>query len=469
MDSLRSSRAVTEGAGRALELLPEQQALTSAPRVEQTKAGTVVTFERANLDGKSYVMKLHLPKGAKVDFLKNGQVKIDSGGKGALTMRVDAQVPYPPLNPLPLSEMIHPQALKQFEQLDPKAPKTRQIYDALRALQFLSFQQATGPDGKPVPYSEKLLAGSWRFETYFGRDTMLTAMMLEDILTTAGLEVALGSVLDRISSTGQVAHEEDIGSFAERRRLQEPNGAAAAREQKPIFDYKMIDSDLMLPVLLDRYTKVADPKRLDALLARATPEGGTRRDAVVKNFEFIEKQAAQYDGSATSLLRIQEGLHVGDWRDSNPGLGGGVYPGSVNIDLVPNALRAMRDVLRSPGAEALQSRAQELGVDLGREVKPLRSRWRTANDHFKVTLSPDEMRSRLKTFLALPENQSQANRLLELRLGKDAKGSEVTLANFLRGAMPTAQRHVVHGAVARREGQAGRGSQLGRRDAAVPR
>src|SRR5262249_4419007 len=148
-----------------------------------------------------------------------------------------------------------------------------------------------------VPYSEKLLAGSWRFETYFGRDTMLTAMMLEDILTPAGLEIALGSVLDRISPQGQVAHEEDIGPFAERRQLLEGHGASAAREQKPIFDYKMIDSDLMLPVLLERFAKLAGPERLAAVLARSTPGGGTRLDAALKNVDFIAKQAARYDGS----------------------------------------------------------------------------------------------------------------------------------------------------------------------------
>ncbi|MGV8118858.1 MAG: hypothetical protein AB2L14_03740 [Candidatus Xenobiia bacterium LiM19] len=33
---------------------------------------------------------------------------------------------------------------------------------------------------------------------------------------------------------------------------------------------------------------------------------------------------------------------VGDWRDSEQGLGRGVYPGSVNVDLVSYSINAIR-------------------------------------------------------------------------------------------------------------------------------
>ena len=41
------------------------------------------------------------------------------------------------------------------------------------------------------------------------------------------------------------------------------------------------------------------------------------------------------------LIALKEGIPVGQWRDSNDGLGGGRYPYDVNIALMPAALRAI--------------------------------------------------------------------------------------------------------------------------------
>ncbi|MBK7858904.1 MAG: hypothetical protein IPJ65_09855 [Archangiaceae bacterium] len=443
LDSLRSVREITEGNGSALELLQEQRERVAAPRIEQQADQTVLTLQRQNLDGKTFELTLHFPAGTRVE-VREGAVHVAGSGKGPLEMRLDAQVPYPPMNPLPLSEMLSPQAVRRLEQLDPRDPKTTQLRDALRALQFLSFREAHGPDGTAVPYSE-LLAGSWRFQTYFGRDTMLTAMMLEPMLTPEGLEIALGSVLDRINAQGQVAHEEDIGPFAERQQLLEGD-VAAAREQKPVFDYKMIDGEMMLPLLLERYAKLASPERLREVLGKPTPSGGTRLEALRKNVDFLVEQAGKYDGSPKSLLRILDGEHVGDWRDSNAGLGGGVYPGSVNVDLVPNALGAAARVL------------SQLGEQAPAGLEAALKRWSSANGHFEVRLSPEELRARLKTFLELPSNAGQRERLLGLPLGKDAQGSEVVVERFLSGATP----------VALQEGYSFTALALDERGAAVP-
>ena len=63
-----------------------------------------------------------------------------------------------------------------------------------------------------LSYSEKLLAGAWRFLTYFGRDSMIAALLLQPVLSDTAIEAVIGAVLERINRTdGSVCHEETIG------------------------------------------------------------------------------------------------------------------------------------------------------------------------------------------------------------------------------------------------------------------
>lgn len=64
-------------------------------------------------------------------------------------------------------------------------------------------------------YTNKLLAGGWRFLTYFGRDSMISALLMEPILSYGeggALEAVIGAALERLNCTdGSVCHEETIG------------------------------------------------------------------------------------------------------------------------------------------------------------------------------------------------------------------------------------------------------------------
>lgn len=74
--------------------------------------------------------------------------------------------------------------------------------DLFKSLEFLS-------------YSTKLLAGAWRFLTYFGRDSMISALLMEPILNPGeggAIEAVIAGVLERVNRTdGSVCHEETIG------------------------------------------------------------------------------------------------------------------------------------------------------------------------------------------------------------------------------------------------------------------
>ena len=66
-----------------------------------------------------------------------------------------------------------------------------------------------------LSYTEKLLAGAWRFLTYFGRDSMIATLLLNPVLSQGAggaVEAVIGAVLERINKTdGSVCHEETIG------------------------------------------------------------------------------------------------------------------------------------------------------------------------------------------------------------------------------------------------------------------
>jgi hypothetical protein len=66
-----------------------------------------------------------------------------------------------------------------------------------------------------LSYTTNLLAGGWRFLTYFGRDSMISALLLDPVLSVGkngSVEAVLAGVLERINRTdGSVCHEETIG------------------------------------------------------------------------------------------------------------------------------------------------------------------------------------------------------------------------------------------------------------------
>ena len=66
-----------------------------------------------------------------------------------------------------------------------------------------------------LSYTTKLTAGAWRFLTYFGRDSMISALLLEPVLSEGkggAIEAVISGVLERINMTdGSVCHEETIG------------------------------------------------------------------------------------------------------------------------------------------------------------------------------------------------------------------------------------------------------------------
>ena len=267
-----------------------------APR----SAGTGVTWARDRVDGAAgFLLTIDAAPGTR---LSTGRFSAPDGTPLRLKIRaLSGETPLTPLHAI----------------LTPRAGNDARARDALS---FLS-------------YREKFLAGSWRFDTYFGRDTLISALLLAPVLEPEALESAIASVLDRLAPNGEVAHEEDIGEFAVLRNMREGRGKVAT----PIYDYGMVDDDFLLAPLAARW--LLDDARGRTRAGKFLAEHGA---ALVRNLAWAVERAAPFAESprAANLVGIKAGRMTGNWRDSEQGLGRGRYAYDVNAALVPAALDA---------------------------------------------------------------------------------------------------------------------------------
>ena len=333
------------GSVRVIRDVMHKQPLPDGFRIEREVDGAL-TLSRRSKEGRSYRLRLE----------PLGDTRIEDGGEAlatsgeALRFRWVATTDEPPLTPIPMDRLLDAGAADE--------PAMR------KALAFLS-------------YEEKLLAGSWRFLTYFGRDTLLSTRLLAPALKPEAIEAGLGSVLERLSPEGAVAHEEDIGEFPGLRG-----------EEAPAYDYKMVDDDFMLAPIVAYY-----------LLE--TEEGAGRRaafleqhgEALKRNLALVLARARPYAAEPTvaNLIHTKDDLPVGNWRDSEEGLGYGRIPYDVNAILVPAALAA---AARLYALEAIAD------PEAAAEATRLAGAWASAADHFRVEVPAAEARRRVERHAA---------------------------------------------------------------------
>lgn len=209
-----------------------------------------------------------------------------------------------------------------------------------------------------LSYTDKLLAGTWRFLTYFGRDSMVSLLLMQPILRGgqgSAIEAVIGAALERINrQDGSVCHEEVIGDYATFLNIVN-NGTAST---DPSCDYKMIDTDFFLPIVMEHYLINSETGRGRAsdfmnTVASFLPDnkGHSYAELAQISAEKIMRTTAQFasPGGQTkeNLIKLKDGQPVGEWRDSNAGLGGGRIPYDVNTALAPAALRSIAALSRA--------------------------------------------------------------------------------------------------------------------------
>jgi len=300
----------------SVRVLRDYQALATFPAEVATTAaiqGSTITWARDRLDGAAgYRLSVQITHGA----LHAGHFTPGSDGK--IGLKITALCGETPLTPLGGKHLLNDRAQADVA--------------ARNALAFLS-------------YKEKFLAGSWRFNTYFGRDTLMSVRLLMPALTPEAVNAGLGAVLTRLSPQGEVAHEEDIGEFAILDHLR----AGGGKSDAPTFNYNMIDASFMLAPVVAQWLLDDERGRAQSasFLRRMDGRGDKPRAMgadLVDNFKFVLRAATNFADQplASNLVALKSGSDAGQWRDSNDGLGGGRFPYDVNAVFVPAAIEAAR-------------------------------------------------------------------------------------------------------------------------------
>jgi hypothetical protein len=344
----------------SVRVLRDYELLRQAPSAviaEPTLHGAKLIWSRDRLDGASgYRLEIESLDGARA-----GPDRFTARSGGPLKLRIRALTGETPLVPL-----ITP--------IGARGPADRRSRDVL---EFLS-------------YEDKFLAGSWRFNTYFGRDTLISALLLAPVLEPAAMEAALSSVLDRLSEAGEVAHEEDIGEFAVLRNEREGRGRTAT----PIYDYGMVDDDFLLAPLAARWM-LDDPEgraRARDFLKTKDAGGRVRGTALARNLAWVIERTAAYarEPRSSNLVSIKTGRMTGNWRDSELGLGGGRYAYDVNAALVPAALRSVARIADAGLLDGfLDERSRALLHRAGSQARA----WEQASRLFVVEVPADRARA----------------------------------------------------------------------------
>ncbi|GIC91481.1 uncharacterized protein Aud_007925 [Aspergillus udagawae] len=297
---------------------------------------------------------------------------------GAGDYAFSAEVDYPQLTQLPPTEVLNNASTDLASKMSVQTT----------ALSFLS-------------YSEKLLAGAWRFLTYFGRDLMISALLMDPVMSygnASAMEAVLGSVCERINATdGSACHEETIGDYATWLHLQEN-----ATSTVMICDYKMVDTDFYLAPLMQSYFLNNPVGRTRWQAFSSTPAGAinaanknhTWGQLALRTAEKIMSQAALFAHKPCkkNLVHLKPGQIVGEWRDSTYGIGGGRIPYDVNTALMPAALRAIAALSRAgiyPGHHDWAGKADQYAQI-----------WEDETLHFfEVTIPAETAKQRLTSYV----------------------------------------------------------------------
>ena len=127
-----------------------------------------VVWQRRRIDGApGYFLSVEVLSGSVASGAEQS-IEFLPDAEDRLRLRIVALTGEAPLTPMAERELLTSAAAPD--------PRLRSV------LTYLSFH-------------EKLLAGSWRFDTYFGRDTLMSLRLLSPVLKAPAMEAGLGSVL----------------------------------------------------------------------------------------------------------------------------------------------------------------------------------------------------------------------------------------------------------------------------------
>lgn len=403
------------GVGR-IETLAERL----EPRVTRTAdaGGWTVKFEQVSFDGRSHLLLELSGDSGTTATLAGRTVEIRSGAGAPVTIGVRVTTDARALTPVPRAEMFN--------------DDFRRFYDAVRAdtahpLRFRRLEREVR-GAELLTYREKMMAGLPNFATYFGRDMLMTDLLMRPVWAPEMPELVIASALERLDPDGDVSHEEALGGQAirehaglyvramaawrARREADDTAGARRALEEARRAlqeigttrqNYLMVDDDFQLPVVAADY--LADP-RVPAARKRAFLLTGDRLARLLLNLAFVARRAAPYADTAVatnlvSFPRVGGTWLSASWRDSRVGYAGGRFAMDVNAIWVPAALEGIDTILAVLPRLGLPAQAVAGAAALREEplatwwrdrasLERAIAAWRGAERWFEVTLSGTE-------------------------------------------------------------------------------
>jgi len=382
-------------------------------------------------------------------------VAIASRGGRRVRFRVRVLTDAAPLTPLARDEIFNPAFLQWLARARDSvgaagALRARRLEREVRGVELLSSR-------------EKLMAGLPNFATYFGRDGMMTALMMRPIWTPAMAEHVIGSVLGKLGPNGDVSHEEALGGQAIREnavvydslvRAALAGGGAAdslLAQARAVLaglhltreNYHMVDDEFQLPVLAARYLAdtAVTAERKRSFLLEAAPGRPSRLALLLRELALVASWTRPYatDPVDTNLVSFprRDSTHwrSASWRDSDAGYAGGRFAMDINAIWAPEALQAIGTIVGAlPG---LGLGPAELDTAALRQAVET---WRGARRHFEVALPPAEVDRRVRARLAaLPKDEASywtrvrngpaRDTLRFLALALDATGRPIPVVN----------------------------------------
>ncbi len=449
-----------------------------------------LTATRTTLDGKNTLQLEIVPDPRDASLVVNlpvVEVRALTNRPIRLTVRVTTDGPS--LDPLAREQIFNASFLRFLSDARVAADRARSSRTARDVATVTRYRllERDVRGTELLSSKQKLMAGLPNYATYFGRDMMMTSLMMQPVWTDAMPEFVIASALRKLGPEGDVSHEEGLGGQAIRENAAEYNAHmaeyfrlrgrstsaadTALRNARALLsnlqtvreNYHMRDDEFQLPVVVARYltNPAVSAARKRAFLMDASDGRGPRLNLLLRELGLVATLSAPYARNpivenliASPRLDATHWRSI-SWRDSNAGYANGRFAMDINAIWVPQALRSMSDIfasLRTIGftPQQLSSRlpggfAGSVLADYMRDPTSLGKaleNWNGAVSHFVVTLSPEQIRPAVQQKLAwLPANEraywadvlakthADSSSLTFLAISLDSAGKPIPVVN----------------------------------------
>jgi hypothetical protein len=317
------------------------------------------TLKRASLNGKAeYVIEIQPIGDTEISKGDKGQVHFDSATE--VEFKMTGMTSEPPVTAMAPSTVFKDAIIGN---IDPRK---------LEAFSFLL-------------YKEKLTAGSPRYLSRFGRDSVITLNVLMDSMKPEAVELLLSSTLSGSHPIdGTISHEENEGDFVSHEKM--TKGEKYIGITDPAEDYRMVDSDFLFTIAMTNYMQKY-PERVKNFMTKQDLRGLSLRQLTLNNFRSIIRQTEAFANAPvfSNLVHLKDDNPYGNWRDSNDGLAHGYYPFDVNAALAPGALKGLVFAFKDP-------RTGFADPKIAKQMQTAFEVWNTkAPPFFEVRIPPKEV------------------------------------------------------------------------------